>query len=120
MSEALRISMDGPSAQGARPEARAAVDDLRARMGQAIIGQERVIERLLIALLADGNVLVEGVPGVAKTSSVKALAKNLDAEFSRIQFTLDLAADRRGRQRGLPPGGRRQRISLRSGPSPAT
>ncbi|MBR0651779.1 MoxR family ATPase [Roseomonas terrae] len=59
-------------------------------MGQAIIGQERVIERLLIALLADGNVLVEGLPGVAKTRSVKALAKNLDARFRRIQFTPDL------------------------------
>jgi MoxR-like ATPase len=70
--------------------ARAAFADLRARMGQAIIGQERVVERLLIALLADGNVLVEGLPGVAKTRAVKALAKNLDAEFRRIQFTPDL------------------------------
>jgi MoxR-like ATPase len=69
---------------------RAAFADLRARMGQAIIGQERVIERLLIALLADGNVLVEGLPGVAKTRSVKALARNLDAEFRRIQLTPDL------------------------------
>ncbi|MBR0649626.1 AAA domain-containing protein [Roseomonas terrae] len=69
---------------------RAAFAELRARMGQAIIGQDRVIERLLIALLADGNVLVEGLPGVAKTRSVKALAKNLDARFRRIQFTPDL------------------------------
>jgi MoxR-like ATPase len=71
-------------------DARAAFADLRTRMGQAIIGQERVVERLLIALLADGNVLVEGLPGVAKTRAVKALAKNLDAEFRRIQFTPDL------------------------------
>jgi MoxR-like ATPase len=71
-------------------DASAAFAELRARMGQAIIGQERVIERLLIALLADGNVLVEGLPGVAKTRAVKALAKNLDAEFRRIQFTPDL------------------------------
>ncbi len=69
---------------------RAAFAELRARMGQVIIGQEKVIERLLIALLADGNVLVEGLPGVAKTRSVKALAKNLDAQFRRIQFTPDL------------------------------
>jgi MoxR-like ATPase len=69
---------------------RAAFTALRARMGQSIIGQERVIERLLIALLADGNVLVEGLPGVAKTRAVKALAKNLDAQFRRIQFTPDL------------------------------
>ncbi|WP_338147790.1 MoxR family ATPase [Neoroseomonas terrae] len=74
----------------AATDARAAFADLRVRMGQAIIGQERVIERLLIALLADGNVLVEGLPGVAKTRSVKALAKNLDARFRRIQFTPDL------------------------------
>ncbi|NMJ41032.1 AAA domain-containing protein [Roseomonas sp. JC162] len=71
-------------------DARTAFTDLRARMAQAIIGQENVIERLLIALLADGNVLVEGLPGVAKTRSVKALAKNLDATFRRIQFTPDL------------------------------
>ena len=70
--------------------ARAAFAELRARMGQAIIGQERVIERLLIALLADGNVLVEGLPGVAKTRAVKALARNLEAPFRRIQFTPDL------------------------------
>ena len=77
-------------ATGSASPARVAFGDLRARMGQAIIGQERVIERLLIALLADGNVLVEGLPGVAKTRAVKALAKNLDAEFRRIQFTPDL------------------------------
>jgi MoxR-like ATPase len=71
-------------------DARAAFSELRARMGQAIVGQERVIERLLIALLADGNVLVEGLPGVAKTRAVKALARNLDAQFRRIQFTPDL------------------------------
>ena len=70
--------------------ARAAFAELHARMGQAIIGQQHVIERLLIALLADGNVLVEGLPGVAKTRSIKALARNLDAEFRRIQFTPDL------------------------------
>ncbi|WP_456315944.1 AAA family ATPase [Roseococcus pinisoli] len=71
-------------------EARAAFTELRARMGQAIIGQERVIERLLIALLADGNVLLEGLPGVAKTRAAKSLAQSLDADFRRIQFTPDL------------------------------
>jgi MoxR-like ATPase len=79
---------DGAAAPGTA--ARAAFADLRTRMGQAIIGQERVIERLLIALLADGNVLVEGLPGVAKTRAVKALARNLEAPFRRIQFTPDL------------------------------
>jgi MoxR-like ATPase len=59
-------------------------------MGESIIGQERVIERLLIGLLANGNILMEGLPGLAKTRAVKALAKNMEADFSRIQFTPDL------------------------------
>lgn len=64
--------------------------DLKTRMGQAIIGQTDVIERLIIGLLANGNLLVEGLPGLAKTRAIKAMAKNLDAKFSRIQFTPDL------------------------------
>ncbi|MBY8977156.1 MoxR family ATPase [Rhodobacteraceae bacterium NNCM2] len=64
--------------------------DLKARMGQSIIGQEGVIDRLLIGLLANGNLLIEGLPGLAKTRAVKAMARNLEAKFSRIQFTPDL------------------------------
>ena len=64
--------------------------DLRSRMGQSIIGQIEVIDRLLIGLLANGNLLIEGLPGLAKTRAVKAMAKNMDASFSRIQFTPDL------------------------------
>jgi MoxR-like ATPase len=64
--------------------------DLKARMQQSIIGQEEVIDRLIIGLLADGNLLVEGLPGLAKTRAIKSLAKNLAADFSRIQFTPDL------------------------------
>ena len=59
-------------------------------MRQSIIGQEAVVERLVIGLLANGNLLVEGLPGLAKTRAIKALAKNLEADFSRIQFTPDL------------------------------
>ena len=59
-------------------------------MGQSIIGQTDVIDRLIIGLLANGNLLVEGLPGLAKTRAIKAMAKNLDAKFSRIQFTPDL------------------------------
>lgn len=59
-------------------------------MKRSIIGQELVIERLLIGLLANGNLLVEGLPGLAKTRAIKALSKNLEADFSRIQFTPDL------------------------------
>ncbi len=64
--------------------------ELKTRMQQSIIGQERVIERLLLALLCNGNVLVEGLPGLAKTRAVKSLADNLEANFRRIQFTPDL------------------------------
>jgi len=64
--------------------------DLRKRMAESIIGQENLIERLLLGLLADGNLLVEGLPGLAKTRAIKTLAKHLDADFSRIQFTPDL------------------------------
>jgi len=70
--------------------AREAIVDLRARMAQSIIGQQQVVERLLLTLLCNGNVLVEGLPGLAKTRAVKALAKNLETDFSRIQFTPDL------------------------------
>jgi len=59
-------------------------------MSASIIGQEAVIENLLIALLANGNILMEGLPGLAKTRAVKSLAKNMEADFSRIQFTPDL------------------------------
>jgi MoxR-like ATPase len=66
------------------------INELRARMQQSIVGQEAVIERLLIGLLANGNLLVEGLPGLAKTRAIKALAQHLEADFSRIQFTPDL------------------------------
>ena len=66
------------------------VHQLQARMSESIIGQETVIEQLVIGLLANGNILMEGLPGLAKTRAVKSMAKNMDAEFSRIQFTPDL------------------------------
>ncbi|AML51126.1 MULTISPECIES: AAA family ATPase [Falsihalocynthiibacter] len=66
------------------------IEDLRTRMGNSIIGQKAVVERLIIGLLADGNLLIEGLPGLAKTRAVKAMANNLEAEFGRIQFTPDL------------------------------
>ena len=66
------------------------IKDLQQRMAASIIGQEDVVKNLLLGLLANGNVLMEGLPGLAKTRAVKALAHNMDAEFSRIQFTPDL------------------------------
>ena len=68
----------------------AQIKDLKGRMGQSIIGQRDVVDKLVIGLLANGNLLIEGLPGLAKTRAVKAMAKNMDAEFSRIQFTPDL------------------------------
>ena len=64
--------------------------ELKRRMGESILGQDAVIERIVIGLLANGNLLVEGLPGLAKTRAIKALAKNIEADFSRIQFTPDL------------------------------
>jgi MoxR-like ATPase len=63
---------------------------LKQRMGESIIGQEQVIERLLLTLLANGNLLLESLPGLAKARAVKSLARNLESEFRRIQFTPDL------------------------------
>ncbi|MFI4851215.1 MAG: AAA family ATPase [Gimesia chilikensis] len=59
-------------------------------MNAAILGQEAVVERLLIALLADGHVLLEGLPGTAKTRSIKTLSSLIESQFSRVQFTPDL------------------------------
>src|SRR5262245_14676943 len=64
--------------------------ELKKRISAAIIGQDAIIDRVLVALLANGHVLVEGLPGLAKTRTIKTLAKNLEATFSRIQFTPDL------------------------------
>ncbi|MBA1264229.1 MoxR family ATPase [Pseudomonas stutzeri] len=69
---------------------REAMVALRQFLSTQILGQERLIERLLIALLADGHLLVEGAPGLAKTRAIKELAGGLEAEFHRIQFTPDL------------------------------
>jgi MoxR-like ATPase len=70
--------------------ARDSILELKKRIGESIIGQEAAIDRLIIALLADGHVLMEGLPGLAKTRTIKTLAKNLESEFRRIQFTPDL------------------------------
>jgi MoxR-like ATPase len=71
-------------------ELRRAVEMMKKTIGTIIVGQDRMIELLLTALLADGHVLIEGVPGVAKTLTAKLLARTLDLGFSRIQFTPDL------------------------------
>ena len=63
---------------------------LREEIGQVIVGQRYLVDRLMIGLLANGHVLLEGVPGLAKTLSVKTLAQSIDASFHRLQFTPDL------------------------------
>jgi len=67
-----------------------AVAALRDDLQTTVIGQERLVERLLIALLVDGHLLVEGAPGLAKTRAIKALAERLEADYQRVQFTPDL------------------------------
>ena len=71
-------------------QASAFVDLLNIELGKVIVGQRYMVERLLIGLLAQGHVLLEGVPGLAKTLSIKSLSSAINAKFSRIQFTPDL------------------------------
>ncbi|WP_430817840.1 AAA family ATPase [Carboxylicivirga sp. RSCT41] len=66
------------------------IKELQDRINQSIIGQEKVVEKILVVFLANGNLLLEGLPGLAKTRAVKSLAKEMQAELSRIQFTPDL------------------------------
>ena len=66
------------------------VDLLRQEMGKVVIGQKYLVDRLILGLLANGHVLLEGVPGLAKTLAVKTLSQCVRAQFKRIQFTPDL------------------------------
>ncbi|MEO6290329.1 MAG: MoxR family ATPase [Ginsengibacter sp.] len=68
----------------------AAVADIRGEIGKVIVGQHEMVDMLMIGLLCDGHILIEGVPGVAKTLTAKLMAKIINADFSRIQFTPDL------------------------------
>ena len=71
------------------------VTNLTAGMDQIIVGQKHLVESLLIGLLSDGHVLLEGVPGLAKTLAIKTLASLIDAQYSRVQFTPGLQSERR-------------------------
>ncbi len=66
------------------------IQDLRKELGKVVVGQEDLVNGLLVGLIANGHVLVEGVPGLAKTLTIKTLAQTMDAAFQRIQFTPDL------------------------------
>src|SRR5579862_4651241 len=69
---------------------RQTLDKLKTEIGKVIVGQEQMIELLIAGILADGHILIEGVPGVAKTLTAKLLSRSIDVGFSRIQFTPDL------------------------------
>ncbi len=71
-------------------DASSALKDLTREIGKVIVGQQYLIDRLMMALLADGHILIEGVPGLAKTLSVRTLSQAIAAKFQRIQFTPDL------------------------------
>ena len=82
------------------------VKNLTGEIGKIMVGQHYLIERLLIGILANGHILVEGVPGLAKTTAVKTLAQAINTSFQRIQFTPDLLpADLMGTQIYLPKSG---------------
>ena len=66
------------------------LEDLKRETQKVIVGQEQMIDRLLLGLLTNGHVLLEGLPGLAKTMAIKALSKAINSKFSRIQFTPDL------------------------------
>lgn len=88
--------------------------DLRAEINKIMVGQERLVDRVLIALLADGHILLEGVPGLAKTLLIKTVAQAIQADFSRLQFTPDLLpADLIGTQIYNPKSGE---FSVHRGP----
>jgi MoxR-like ATPase len=87
------ISVTSPSAAPTaktKSPTRDAIFELKTRIGKSVLGQDHLVESMLIGLLANGNLLIESLPGLAKTRAVKTLAKNLAADLSRIQFTPDL------------------------------
>jgi MoxR-like ATPase len=84
--------MNSPTLEWSETRSRAltAFDELRSYLEAQIIGQEKLVESLLVSLLADGHLLVEGPPGLAKTRAIKALAQGLECDFQRVQFTPDM------------------------------
>ena len=83
--------MTAPAASVTRfAETRVFLDQIKARVGKVVVGQDVVVERVLIALLTSGHLLLQGVPGLAKTLLVAAVSKTVDLAFARIQFTIDL------------------------------
>lgn len=90
MSDVNVANPPAPSPNQKTSPAREAILELKARIGKSVLGQDHLVESMLMGLLANGNLLIESLPGLAKTRAVKTLAKNLAADLSRIQFTPDL------------------------------
>src|SRR5678815_1327825 len=76
--------------QNVKPENRTPMEKVLYEVKKVIVGQDNLLERMVVALLARGHILVEGVPGLAKTMAIKTLAESIGGEFKRIQFTPDL------------------------------
>ncbi len=90
------------------------VDTLSTEMGKVIVGQKHLVDSLLIGLLSNGHILLEGVPGLAKTLAITTLAEAIDARFSRVQFTPDLLpADLTGT---LVYSQKKEEFAVRKGP----
>ena len=88
------------------------VDLLSVEMDKVIVGQNHMVERLLIGLLSNGHILLEGVPGLAKTLAINTLAKCIDAQFSRIQSVSYTHLDVYKRQGYIPPLSALPKISI--------
>src|SRR6187455_1531110 len=82
--------MDNVTKYVAKTENRTPMERVLYEVKKVIVGQDHLLERLVVALLARGHILVEGVPGLAKTMAIKTLAQTVSAQFQRIQFTPDL------------------------------
>jgi len=82
--------MDEQQLQQHIENAHKVIEKIKTAMGEVVVGQEALRERLIVALISEGHILLEGVPGLAKTLSIKALSQAINADFKRIQFTPDL------------------------------
>ena len=118
IDESRLHAVEGAEDNPAR-EAHAALEGALFEVKRVIVGQEGMLERLLVALLAGGHVLLEGVPGLAKTLTVKTVADVLGGSFKRLQFTPDLVpADLVGTRVYRPDSGRFDTCLLYTSPSP--
>ena len=84
------MSQESPLSADVVAASKEKIDSLRSEISRVIVGQEKMISRLLVGVLTGGHILLEGVPGLAKTTAIRSLAAALDAQFQRVQFTPDI------------------------------